>query len=114
MTKKAKSKLEVYEDVLKILSNNPSSLDAIAFEGNMDCMLLRQKMDFLVENELVKEATSQKKTVYSLTYRGEAIFKTLTLAKRLEKLQAAIVGADREVQAVQPLQGEAWKAKRKR
>lgn len=108
-----KSKLEVYEDVLRILSNKPLTLDAIAFQGNMDCGILRQKMDSLLEYELVEERAYQKKTVYAITNRGLAIFKTLTLTKRLEKLQADIVKLDAEAQEVQTFQENTWKTKPK-
>jgi predicted transcriptional regulator len=52
----------------------------------MDCIALRQRLDFLVKNGLVEE-NHKKKTFYALTKRGESIFKTLTITKRLEKLQ---------------------------
>jgi predicted transcriptional regulator len=109
-----KSKLEVYQDVLKILSNRHLTLDAIAFEGNMDCMLLREKLDFLLENSIVEEVEYKEKTVFTLTYRGESIFKTLTLTKQLEKLQATITNPEEEVQPVHAYPSEAWKARRKR
>jgi predicted transcriptional regulator len=110
----AKSKLEHYEDVLQILSNKQLTLDAIAFQGNMDCRLLREKMDFLLENMLVEMLECKRKTVYALTNRGEAVLKTLTLTKRLEKLQAQVINAAIEAQPVHTVQSEAWKARGKR
>ena len=108
-----KSKLESYQDVLKVLSNKHLTLDVIAFEGNMDCTLLRQKIDFLMENGLIEELERKGKTIYTLTSRGESVFKTLTLTKQLEKLQTDIAIAALEPQPVHAVQGEAWKAKRK-
>jgi len=107
-----KSKLEAYEDILQILSDKALTLDAIAFEGNMDCGLLHQRIMFLLQNELVEEKVNEKKTFYALTNRGSAVLKTLTLTKRLEKLQSTIVNVDREVTEVKALQ-ESWKTKRK-
>lgn len=108
-----KSKLEVYEDVLRILSAKPLTVDAIAFEGNMDCTVLNKKLDFLLEYGLVEKVKCKSKTVYNLTYRGSAIYKTLALTKRLEQLQANIAAGEVETPAV-PTQAEAaWKAKRK-
>ena len=108
-----RSKLEFYGDVLKILLNKHLTLDAIAFEGNMDCTLLKEKIEFLLETGLVNELeTCKGKTVYSLTNRGEAVFKTLTLTKRLEKLQSEVVTAFIESQPVHAVQGEAWKARK--
>jgi predicted transcriptional regulator len=108
-----KSKLEVYEDVLKILIGKPLSIDAIAFEGNMDCTLLNKKLDFLLEYGIVEKVKCKGKTVYSLTYRGSAIYKTLVLTKRLERLQANIAADVIETPAVQAQAEAAWKAKRK-
>jgi predicted transcriptional regulator len=107
-----KSKLEVYEDVLRILSAKPLTLDGIAFEGNMDCMLLQQKMNFLLEHGLVEEVTFKEKTVYLLTSRGAAVFKTLTLTKRLEDLQSNIAGTVESL-PVQAFPSENGKPKRK-
>jgi predicted transcriptional regulator len=108
-----KSKLEVYEDVLQILSDKALSIDAIAFEGNMDCTLLNKKLDLLLEYGIVEKVKCKGKTVYSLTYRGSAIYKTLMLTKRLERLQANIAAGNVEIQPVQAFQAEAaWKAKR--
>jgi predicted transcriptional regulator len=108
-----RSKLEFYEDVLEALSHKQQTLDAIAFDGNMDCMLLRQKMDFLLENGLVEELQCKNKNLFALTSRGEAVLKTLTLTKRIAKLQAKIVAAAIEKEPVQAIQGEVWKTKRR-
>jgi DNA-binding HxlR family transcriptional regulator len=56
----------------------------------MDCVALRQRLDFLMKNGLVEEKNHKKKTSYALTKRGRAIFKTLTITRRLEKLQINI------------------------
>ncbi len=108
-----KSKLEVYEDVLKILLAKPLTLDAIAFEGNMDCMLLSKKLDFLLEYGLVEQVEYKGKTVYALTCRGQATYKTLKLTKRLERLHADIANVTVEAQPVHACPEEVWKAKRK-
>ncbi|XHH10273.1 MAG: winged helix-turn-helix domain-containing protein [Candidatus Bathyarchaeia archaeon] len=108
-----KSKLEIYEDVLKVLTTKSLTLDEIAFESNMDCMLLNKKLEFLIEHGLVEQIKCKGRTVYSLTYRGTAIYKTLTLTKRLEHLQANIETSTDAAQPVQTFPAEAWKAKRK-
>jgi predicted transcriptional regulator len=109
----AKSKLEIYEAVLRILSVEPLTLDIIAFEGNMDCMLLREKLDFLVEHDLVELVSCKGRTAYIITCRGAAIYKSLTLTKRLAKLQTNLETATHEIQPVHAFPAEAWKAKRK-
>ncbi|UCF44769.1 MAG: hypothetical protein JSW44_03055 [Candidatus Bathyarchaeota archaeon] len=82
-----RSKLQLYEDILTALVDKPMTVDAIAYACDMDCVALRQRLDFLVKNGLVEEKNSKKRKRYALTRRGLAIFKTLTIARRLEKLQ---------------------------
>jgi len=95
-----KSKLELYEDVLRALVDKPLTVDSIAYACNMDCIALRQRLDFLIKNELVKEENNKKKTVYALTRRGLAIYRTLTITERLEKLQITIKMIDDALQAL--------------
>lgn len=82
-----KSKLETYEEILHVLVNKHLSVDAIAYVCNMDCVTLRKRLGFLLQQGLVEEKTFGKVILYCLTRRGLAIFKTLALTKRLEKLQ---------------------------
>ena len=98
-----RSKLELYEDILRALVDKPSTVDKIAYECNMDCVALRQRLDFLVKNGLVEEENCKKKTVYALTRRGLAIFKTLAITRRLEKLQTTMRMIDEALQAIPSL-----------
>jgi predicted transcriptional regulator len=95
-----KSKLEHYEDILKALADEPLTIDAIAYQSNMDCVNLTQRLKFLIENDMVQERNYEKKTLYAITARGLAIYNTLNLTKRLEKLQTIVKFMDREVQTV--------------
>jgi predicted transcriptional regulator len=95
-----RSKLELYEDILSALAMKPLSLDGIAFECKMDCVVLNQRMDFLFKNDLAEERTRNKKRYYALTRRGIAIYSTLCIAKRLEKLQTTVKAADDAVQSL--------------
>ena len=95
-----RSKLELYIDVLHALANKPLTVDSIAYECNMDCVALRQRIDYLIKNGLVEEKLYKKKTVYALTKRGLSIHKTLTITKRLEKLQITIKMIDDALQAL--------------
>jgi predicted transcriptional regulator len=97
-----RSKLELYEDVLRALVDKPLTVDSIAYKCNMDCVALRQRLDFLMKNGLVEE-NYKKKTFYALTKRGLAIFKTLAITKRLEKLQATIKMIDDALQSIPAL-----------
>ena len=82
-----RSKLEIYEDVLTALADKPLSIDSIAYACNMDCIALRQHLNFLIKNDLVEERNYAKTTRYALTRRGMSIYKTLAITKSLKKLQ---------------------------
>jgi len=66
------------------------SVDNIAFLCNIDCRTAAELLDFLEKNRLVENNHSYVKVLYSLTERGEAVYKTLTKAKRLNKLKESI------------------------
>jgi predicted transcriptional regulator len=81
----------------------------------MDCIALRQRLNFLLKNGLVEEKNFRKKTGYTLTRRGLAIFKTLTLTKRLKKLQTTIKKIDKTPKAIPALsKNNTEKTKRKK
>ncbi len=83
-----RSKLEFYEDILIALATKPLTIDALAYKCKMNCVVLNKRLEFLLKNGLVEEETrSNNKRHYELTQRGTAIYKTLRIAKRLEKLQ---------------------------
>jgi predicted transcriptional regulator len=89
-----RSKLELYEDILTTLVDKRLTVDAVAYACNMDCIALSQRLDFLLKSGLVEEKTYNKQTRYALTRRGLAIYKTLTITRRLEKLQTTIQNVD--------------------
>ena len=95
-----RSKLELYEDVLTALADRHLTVDAIAYACNMDCIILRQRLDFLGKNGLVEERHYDKKTCYALTRRGLAIYRTLAITKSLEKLQTNIKRIDEALQSI--------------
>jgi predicted transcriptional regulator len=83
-----KSKLETYNDIISCLAEKALTIDSIAFKCDMDCVLLQQRLDFLLKHNLVDiEISLDNKAFYVLTRRGMAISKTLILTKKLEKLQ---------------------------
>jgi len=85
-----KSKLELHEEILSMLVDQNLSVDNIAFLCNIDCRTAAELLDFLEKNRLVENNHSYVKVLYSLTERGEAVYKTLTKAKRLNKLKESI------------------------
>jgi predicted transcriptional regulator len=98
-----RSKLELYEEILYALVNKNLTVDAIAYACNMDCVALRQRLGFLMKNGLVEEKNFGKRTCYTITRRGLAIFKTLALTKRLQKLQTTMKQIDEALQAIPSL-----------
>jgi predicted transcriptional regulator len=98
-----RSKLELYEDILTALADKCLTVDAIAYACNMDCTALRQRLDFLVKNGMVEEKNYNKRKRYALTRRGLAIFKTLTITKRLERLQTTIKKMDEALKVIPAL-----------
>ena len=85
-----RSKLMLYEDILCSLYNNSRSIDEIAYCVNMDCVALIARLEFLLKNKLIEEKIFKKNTLYSLTKRGLAIYKTIKITKQLKKLQTNI------------------------
>jgi predicted transcriptional regulator len=85
-----KSKLELHEEILSALVDQNLSVDNLAFLCNIDCATVKELLGFLEKTQLVENNHSYTKVLYSLTERGEAVYKTLTKAKRLNKLKASI------------------------
>jgi predicted transcriptional regulator len=110
-----RSKLELYEAILNALVNKALTVDSIAYACNMDCIALRQRLNFLIQSGLVEERIYKDKTRYALTRRGLAIFKTLALTKSLEKLQTNMKRIEEALQAIPSLSEiNAEKARRKK
>jgi predicted transcriptional regulator len=95
-----RSKLESYEDVLGALVKKPLAIDGIAYKTNIDCVILRRRLDFLMENGLVKERISSKKILYAITERGIAVFKTLNFQKYLEMVADTIRAMDEAIHVI--------------
>jgi predicted transcriptional regulator len=98
-----RSKLELYEAILNALVNRALTVDSIAYACNMDCIALRQRLNFLIQSGLVEERVYKDKTRYALTPRGLAIFKTLALTKSLKKLQTNMKRIEEALQAIPSL-----------
>jgi len=95
-----RSKLESYEDVLGALVKKPLAIDGIAYKTNMDCVTLRKRLDYLIKYSLVEERTSSKKTLYAITERGVAVFKTLNFQKYLEMVADTIRAMDEAIHVI--------------
>ncbi|MCW4010086.1 MAG: winged helix-turn-helix domain-containing protein [Candidatus Bathyarchaeota archaeon] len=83
-----RSKLELYHDIVCALAKKAQTADELAYDCSTNCILLQERMDFLVNHEIVTlKVGVDNKAYYVLTQRGLAISKTLDLTKRLEKLK---------------------------
>ena len=59
-----RSKLEMYIDILKVLAQRgPLKLTHIMYKANVNCSVLKEYLDFLIEQELVEEKTVGKKRI---------------------------------------------------
>jgi predicted transcriptional regulator len=95
-----RSKLESYEAILEVLMKTQLPIDNIAYETNMDCTALARYLEFLIKNGLIEERLSNDKTIYAITERGIAVFKTLNFQKYLEKITKSIRAIDDALKTV--------------
>ena len=72
-----RSKLEMYIDILKVLSQRgPLKLTHIMYKANVNCSVLKQYLDFLIQQNLVEERTiGKKRVVYAITQKGITVLK---------------------------------------
>jgi predicted transcriptional regulator len=95
-----KSRLETYEDILEILVSKPSTVDHMAYEIGLDCTVLRERLDFLLQNSLVEERALGRREGYAITERGIAVLKALNFQKYLEKVTDKLMVMDEALQIV--------------
>ena len=78
-----RSKMEIHLDILRTLAQKgPLKLTHIMYKSNVNCCVLKEYLDFLIEQELVEEKTIKKeKIVYTITEKG------LTVLKYFRELQ---------------------------
>ncbi len=76
-----RSKLEMYIDILKVLAHNgPLKLTHIMYKANVNCSVLKQHLNFLIQQNLLEEQTlhkrrNTKRIVYAITERGRTVLK---------------------------------------
>lgn len=85
-----RSKLESYEAILEALVKEPQPIDHIAYETDIDCTVINKRLVFLIENGLVEERPLPDNTMFAITERGMAVFKTLNFRKYLEKISNSL------------------------
>jgi len=85
------SKLEKYLNILEKLVERPRQPSEIARKAHIEPKALKRLMDFLDSNGVVeKRQIIGKRSVYALTERGLAVFKTLRALQYLEKLKESL------------------------
>jgi len=78
-----RSKLEMHIDILKALAcNGRLKLTHIMYKANVSCGVLKQCLDLLVQQDLVKEQIPQKKgsktrVIYTITEKGLTALKNV-------------------------------------
>ena len=76
-----RSKMEIYIDILKILAQNgPLKLTHVMYKANVNCSILKQNLDFLIEQNLLEEQITPKrrnktKIRYAITEKGRTVIK---------------------------------------
>jgi predicted transcriptional regulator len=72
-----RSKLEMYIDILKVLAHKgPLKLTHIMYKANVNCSVLKEYLDFLIDQELVEEKTvGKKRIVYAVSEKGLRVLK---------------------------------------
>jgi predicted transcriptional regulator len=76
-----RSKMEMYIDILKVLAQNgPLKLTHVMYKANVNCSVLKEYLDFLIQQNLIEEQILHKKrnktkTRYAVTERGKTVLK---------------------------------------
>ena len=76
-----RSKMEMHIDILKVLAQNgPLKLTHIMYKANLNCSVLKQNLDFLIQQNLIEEQSTPKKRNkikirYAITERGKTVIK---------------------------------------
>ncbi|HVP27054.1 MAG TPA: winged helix-turn-helix domain-containing protein [Candidatus Bathyarchaeia archaeon] len=95
-----KSKLEAYETILDALVSKPLTVENIAYETDMDCTVLSQRLDYLLENGLVELRAMGRKGGYAITERGVAVLKALNFQKYLARIANKLTLIDEALQVI--------------
>lgn len=84
------SKLENYEAILTVLYNKPLKIDTIAHKLNTSCKVVKEHINFLLEQGLLTELHDGGWKIYAITERGRAVLRFLRLQISLERVAAVL------------------------
>jgi predicted transcriptional regulator len=90
----SKSKLEICESILNILSTEASSIDRLSYETDLDCNTVKDNLRFLVKNGLVEERGLGSITLHVLTEKGHGVLRALNFQKYVAKVKKTISTLD--------------------
>ena len=74
-----RSKMEMYIDILKVMARNgPLKLTHIMYKANVNCSVLKQNLDFLIQQNLIEEQITikrrnKRKINYAITEKGRTV-----------------------------------------
>lgn len=94
-----RSKLETHIDILKILAQRgPLKLTHVMYKANVNCRVLKEYLNFLIQKELVEERTvGKQRIVYAITDRG------LTVVKYFRELKLLLPVTDEGLARIPPI-----------
>ena len=73
--------MEMYIDILKVLAQRgPLKLTHVMYKANVNCSVLKQNLEFLIQQNLIEEQITIKKRnktkiSYGITERGRTVIK---------------------------------------
>lgn len=72
-----RSKLEMYVDILKVLAHRgPLKLTHIMYKANVNCVVLKDYLEFLLKQGLIEERMVRKSgVVFAITQKGITVLK---------------------------------------
>jgi predicted transcriptional regulator len=75
----------MYVDILSVLANRgPLKLTHVMYKANVNCSVLTEYLDFLMQKELVEERIAgRNRKVYAITQRGVTVLKYFGELKRM-------------------------------
>ena len=91
--------MEMHLDILRTLAQKgPLKLTHIMYKANVNCCVLKEYLDFLIQQNLVEEKTLRKeRIVYKITEKG------FTVIKYFRELQIMLPVLDEDKQTIPPI-----------
>ena len=95
-----RSKMEMYIDILKVMAQNgPMKLTHVMYKANVNCSVLKENLDFLLQQNLIEEQITVKKrnktkVRYAITEKGRTVIKYFNEINRaLQKTEESKIPA---------------------